>query len=126
MGDEPATLVGQLLERFFAPPNRLTLDACRRDSRTNASKFAPWIERLRGEPKPTVLPRWNGGSEFVWYAMAFSEAELRRLGEELLAFVGPTWSNFRGQRAELDASDPIEEMLLRVTGGAVFKLTSPD
>ncbi|MHC5594829.1 MAG: hypothetical protein ACYTXC_02470 [Nostoc sp.] len=44
------------------------------------------------------------------------------MSEDLMAFVGPTYSTFRGQRAQLNPQDPIELTVYKFTGGAAVKL----
>jgi hypothetical protein len=102
------------LERFFSPPNRL-----RRDS---DPRLTPWIDRLQGEsPAATVLPCWRGGQAVDWYGLAFDDRQLRALGEDLTAFVGPSYTTFRGQQAVLDRADPVEAAVANLTGGRAFK-----
>jgi hypothetical protein len=102
------------LNAFFAPPNRLRRDS---DPRLQA-----WIRRLEGDsPRASVLPRWLDGTRVVWYGLAFDDREFRALGEDLTAFVGPTYTTFRGQRVRLDLDDPIEAAAAKFTGGLVYK-----
>jgi hypothetical protein len=99
------------------PDNKFDLGKIERGEGKQA-KIRPWVELLtKGEPQPTILPCWR--SESVdWYAIAFSERQLRRLSEELMAFVGPTYSTFRGQRAQLNPQEQavaeFDELLSKV------------
>ena len=113
--------VHHFLEAFFGTGNKFDLGKVERGEGKQA-KILPWVELLtQGEPQPTILPRWC--EEVVdWYGIAFSERQLRRLSEELMAFVGPTYSTFRGQRAQLNLQDPIELAVYEFTGGAAVKL----
>ncbi|HKR14511.1 MAG TPA: protein DpdD [Pyrinomonadaceae bacterium] len=109
------------LNRFFGEGNKFHLDAIKRNQ-GKAGRILPWVRRITDqEEHSTVLPRWVN-SQIVWYGIARSEREFRSLGEELVAFVGPTYSNFRGQRASLDPKDPVEASVLDWTGGAAFKI----
>jgi hypothetical protein len=117
-----ATRSEAFLDAFFSPPNRLTRAACAADSGKRSSRFAPWLDLVRASPVIcTVLPRWNGGESFDWYAIATDDAVLRGLKEELTAFVGPTWSTFRGQPAALDPDDPVDRAVLEFAGGRAFR-----
>jgi hypothetical protein len=107
------------LKRFFAPPNRLTI--------ASKPELAHWVARLSGpEPKATVLPCWRDGAIVDWYGLAFSDRELRTLAEGLTAFVGPSYSTFRGQAAELDRADPIEAAVCELVAGRAFKFRGAD
>lgn len=106
--------VSDFLARFFAPPNQI--------NEGKDPRLTPWIDRLRRtEPLPSVLPCFRGGQIVDWYGVAFDERQWRSLGENLTAFVGPTFTTFRGQRAELDTSDPIDAAVRVVTGGLAYK-----
>src|SRR5262249_43323577 len=98
------------LLQFFGPPNQ-----------TNEGKdprLTPWIDRLRrAEPLPTVLPCVRGGQIVDWYGVAFDERQWRSLGEDLTAFIGPSFTTFRGQRAPLDGADPIDAAVDHLTDG---------
>jgi len=108
----------QFLELFFGEGNKLdwiqieTVDG-------KQGRLFPWAERL-AKGLPTVLPRVVG-TETYWYGLANSERQLRSWREELTAFIGFTWSTFRGQRATLDLSDPVEAAIQDLTRGAAFK-----
>jgi hypothetical protein len=106
--------VGGFLARFFAPPNQI--------NEGKDPRLTPWIDRLRrAEPLPSVLPCFRGGQVVDWYGVAFNERQWRSLGEDLTAFVGPTFTTFRGQRADLDGSEPIDAAVYEVTDGLAYK-----
>src|SRR5438270_508982 len=111
----------RFLDAFFAAPNLIVRDDIRPGH--SAQKLLPWIVLAKSNNPVTCLPRRSAeqGDWVDWYGIARDESALRRLGEELTAFVGPTWSTFRGQRARLDASDPIERAVLEFTRGFAFK-----
>lgn len=115
-------LVENFLEQFFAKPNEIPL------SEVLSGRWArvrPWMEDLRATPpRATVLPCWRD-SRVYWYALAFSEAQLGALRDDLLAFIGPTYSTFRGHREALDPADPIDAAVLTLTGGSAFRFTGP-
>src|SRR5216117_2362291 len=90
------------LDRFFAKPNQFKLEA--------KPEVAQWVARLTGpEPLATVLPCWREGKVVDWYGFAFNDREFRALGENLTAFVGPSYTTFCGQLAVLDPNDPIDK-----------------
>ncbi len=106
------------LEQFFGDVNLLNLHEIETASHpTNI--LEPWLKRIESG-LPTVLPcKRQQGTD--WYGIAQSERQLRNLGEHLTAFVGPTWSTFRGQRASLDLTDPVEATIDAFTEGRAFK-----
>jgi len=113
--------IRNFLEKFFGIDNKFDLAKIERGEGKQA-KIRPWVELLtQDEPQPTILPCWREAG-VDWYAIAFGEPQLRRLSEELMAFVGPTYSTFRGQRAQLNLQDPIELAVYEFTGGAAVKL----
>jgi hypothetical protein len=108
----------QFLEIFFGESNQLDWTQIE-TVEGQQGRLYPWAERL-AKGLPTVLPHVQG-NETYWYGLANSERQLRGWREELTAFVGFTWSTFRGQRAILDLSDPVEEAIQSLTKGAAFK-----
>jgi hypothetical protein len=68
-----------------------------------------------------VLPCWRGGQVVDWYGIAVNERQYIALGESLTAFVGPTYTTFRGQRAELDLGDPVDAAVHALTGGLAYR-----
>jgi len=108
----------QFLEHFFGDGNQIKLDAIE-SANGSARMLQPWLTRLERN-LPSVLPcKHDRGTD--WYGVARSERELRSLGEYLTAFVGPTWSTFRGQRAQLDLNNPVEASVQAFTSGFAFK-----
>lgn len=106
------------LEQFFGDGNLLKLSEIETANHP-AHILKPWLKRLESG-LPTVLPcKRQQGTE--WYGIAQSERQLRSLGEHLTAFLGPTWSTFRGQRASMNLADPVEAAVDAFTEGRAFK-----
>src|SRR5207302_2758078 len=83
-----------------------------------------WLLGPEDQPlgaRPLFLPR-RRGQEIVWYGLAFDERQFRQLREEATAFVGPSYSDFRGERALLSPKDAQEAAVLRVTEGRAIRL----
>ncbi|WP_208343845.1 protein DpdD [Aetokthonos hydrillicola] len=113
--------IRHFLNHFFGSGNKFKLNQIQQDGSTQV-KIRPWVELLtQGEPQSTVLPCWHNDT-VDWYGLTFSERQLRRLSEELMAFVGPTYSTFRGQRVQLNLQDPIELAVYEFTKGNAIKL----
>jgi hypothetical protein len=111
--------VQTFLDSFFAKPNRLTP--------ARKPEIAQWVARLSSqEPLATVLPCWREEKVVDWYGIAFNDREFRALGEGLTAFVGPSYTTFRGQLAKLDDCDPIDKAVFDLAGERVFKFSGED
>jgi hypothetical protein len=111
------------LDRFFGlPANEIALHSLRPDLR---AWLQPWIDDLEGPTdQPVVLPRRRNG-RLQWYAMAFSDRQARSLRDDLLAFVGPSYSDFSGQLAQLDPDDRVERAVLDLTHGRAYRFKVP-
>jgi hypothetical protein len=72
---------------------------------------AGWPEDLSDSRRPAFFSRPSAGGGVTWYAVAHSPRQARELREYLLAFVGPSHSDFAGQAAEWDRADPVEAEL---------------
>ncbi len=119
MSDTLQPEVANFLARFFSAPNQL-----RQDSKP---EMRIWIERLAGsEMLPTVLPCWRTGKIVDWYGLAFDDRQMNALGESLTAFIGPTYTTFRGQVAQLDRHDPIDQTVDDLTAGRAYKFQGAD
>jgi len=119
--------VEAFLRAFFGEGNKISFEHLKTSSQEKIARFRPWVERLtNAAPKPTVLPCVREGSVVDWFGISFSEKELRELGEELMAFIGPTYSTFRRRRAELDRTDPVEAAVFDFTGGKAYKFRGDD
>jgi hypothetical protein len=119
MSDASITPGSVFLDRFFASPNRLHA--------ASKPELAHWVERVtRRELLPSVLPCWRPDGRVDWYGLAFDARQLRALGESLTAFVGPSYTTFRGRLAELDTSDPIEASVAEFTSGRAYKFRGED
>jgi hypothetical protein len=118
--------VREFLERFFGQGNQLALAAIDDPDAQSTARLRPWVDALRADPpRPTLLPRKLGPAQVDWYGVALSDRELRGLGEELRAFVGPTYAGFRGERAHLDPEHPVEAAVASFTGGRAFRISAP-
>lgn len=119
MSEDTSPQAHAFLHRFFAGPNRLRVGS--------KPELALWIDRVSNrEPLPSVLPCWRPDGAVDWYGLSFNERQLRSLGESLTAFVGPSYTSFRGRLAELDTSDPIEASVAEFTGGRAYKFRGDD
>ncbi len=89
-------------------------------------RLNPWLEDVRNERFPVILPRVVKGSndKVTWYAVADEERNYVELRELLDAHVGTSWSDFNRQRTMLDPNDPVEKALIERYGDSVYKFSS--
>ncbi|MDA1018432.1 MAG: protein DpdD, partial [Planctomycetota bacterium] len=114
------------LSRFFGPGNKLRWDAFWDGSMSEQTrqKLSPFIDDLRQPDTATLLPHVGESSPALttWYGLAGDARQARALKEQLMAFVGPTWTDFTGQQATLDDRDPIEAAVKQYFAPHVFRL----
>ena len=108
-GRSSAAAGEEVLARFFGPHN----DA-RRDS-------VPAALELFLNTGIGVFPKTTGTST-TWYAFALDERSAHELRALVQAFIGPSWSDWTGLAAELDARNPIEAALRVAAHGPVVRL----
>lgn len=90
-----------------------------------AAALMPWLEDLARDPQAiSALPRPDAAGT-TWYGFAHSFAQAERLREDLLAFVGPTYSDFTGARRPLDLTDVVEAAVARFTDGYALRFRVP-
>src|SRR4051794_40886468 len=88
------------LQSFFSPPN-VDLSRVLTATGPSASSVQAWIARLRNSPAQSVLLPYADSSHRYWFGIAFGDRQFRTLSEDVLAFVGPSYSTYRGGRGEL-------------------------
>ena len=113
------------MRTFFGSGNSIQWDAYKTAAPTDAirSYLEPWVRRFLKQESPFVLPRVDPSSKrTTWYVLCGNSREARSMRESLLAFIGPTFSIFHGELAELDPEDPIENCCQSTFGSLVFRL----
>ncbi|MGO7299601.1 protein DpdD [Rhizobium ruizarguesonis] len=117
------------LERFFAPPNELIWTSLIDGSApaVQEDQVRRWLAHLGVERinAPLVLPFVRGGQVTGWYATTQRAVGGNELGDELNAWLGPTWLS-RFERVPNDAADPMASVLRGRFGGIVYRFTGPD
>ena len=103
------------LAQFFSGRNLLTWDGIQAGSAPDgwAGDVRPWIDLVaRADPDlPIVLPFMEKADQVIWYGIARDPQTAIRLGQELLAMLGPSYTNFTGLPHVLDIAD-IQEAAL--------------
>jgi len=114
------------LESFFSGRNSLKWEDVIEGHAPTVflEQVKPWIASFAnsGGRLPIVLPVFNLDGPRQWYGMASDEAGGNALAQELMAFVGPSFSDFRGQPLCPDTDDEIEKALFQRFGRFVFRL----
>jgi hypothetical protein len=101
------------------------------DPDSDAGRFLlPNLQTLRTRETsdvPVMLPRRREvGGALTMYVIARDTTQATVVGEMLTAFVGPSFSDFDGLPARLNATDPVEQAILEYVGaGLTFKVTMP-
>lgn len=119
----------QWLERFFALPNELSwtslVDGLA--PAEQADQVRRWLAHLgvQRTGAPLVLPFVRGGQVTGWYATTQGPAGGYELGDELNAWLGPTWLSLF-DRLPSDATDPMADALRARFGGTVYRFTGPE
>ena len=97
------------------------------ESKTASAKYLDlilsWTDSLeRGDQSTTlVLPFFEADGSVTWYGMSTDDQEFLQLVDDIVAFIGPSYSDFRGEYATLKNSDPSEKALGNKFGFKVFK-----
>ncbi len=113
---------------FFGPGNRLRWDAIVAGALPSETlaRLEPWLDDLRTRRDPLILPRAREDGSVAWYALAASPRSARALRERLVAFIGPSYSEFRGEAVTSDGSDPVDAAVAACAPGAAFRFEAPD
>jgi hypothetical protein len=113
-------------ERFFGPGNDIRWAIIQPGSSgAIAEALQPFLREATSDGEYLLLPR-RAGHRLWWYAMARDARGARILRDELLAFVGPSYSSFWGEYARLDPSDPVEQAVLGLAGRHAFRIEVTD
>ncbi|RJQ27565.1 hypothetical protein C4565_05075 [Candidatus Parcubacteria bacterium] len=86
------------------------------------NQVMPWIKSLSNElaNHPIVLPIFGNGGPICWYGMAITDRQFFQLIDEILSFIGPSFSDFNGEWTELTSKDDNEIALKERFGNHVI------
>jgi hypothetical protein len=120
----PNPLATEFLTRFFCAPGNQILLRDIDNPRSKVSALQPLVNEVRKAAWcPTVLPRRNEKGELIWYGLAPDEQQLRVIAERVTAFVGPSYSSFRGELVSFEPADDLERSVLDFSAGRAFRFT---
>lgn len=112
------------LENFFSGRNSLKWEAVVERSAPAAwlEQVLPWIASFASSEGrlPIVLPVFNPEGPRQWYGMVSDETGANALAHELMAYVGPSFSDFQGLPLSPVTDDEIERALFQRFGRFVF------
>ena len=115
------------LEQFFSGRNALHWNAILNHSAPSLwlEQVDPWINAFMTQCDGTaiVLPIFDGSGPCQWYGMTADASSAAILAQELIAAVGPSYSDFDGQPFNATVGDPIENALVSRFGRFVFRMT---
>lgn len=116
------------LSRFFVSPNELNWSSLLNGSAppSEADQVGQWLSLLgsRAAP-PLILPFMRGGAVTGWYATTQGVSGGYELGDEINAWLGPTWLS-RFERVPEDSNDPMATAMRDRFGGTVYRFTGAD
>lgn len=116
------------LAEFFTGPNELSLSSLADGSASPdlLDLVRQWLQFLGTRPTvPLILPFVRGGTVVGWYATTQGVSGGYELGDEISAWLGPTWLN-RFERVPADTTDPMALVLKTRFGGTVYRFTGGD
>lgn len=118
------------LETFFSGRNALKWDAIVGDNAPAAwlELVTPWLATFsdKNAELPIVLPVFDEHGPCQWYGLAQNESVAASLSQELVAVVGPSYSDFCGQPLLESEGDEIECALQKRFGHFIFFLRPLD
>jgi hypothetical protein len=116
------------LAEFFTGPNEFSLSSLVDGSASPGvvDLVRQWLQFLGTRPTaPLILPFVRGGTVVGWYATTQGVSGGYELGDEISAWLGPTWLN-RFERVPADTTDPMALVLKTRFGGTVYRFTGGD
>lgn len=116
------------LAGFFASPNELSWASLLEGSAPTreADQVRQWLGLLGSNAgAPVILPFMRGGEVTGWYATTQGPSGGYELGDEIIAWLGPTWLS-RFERVPEDSNDPMAIALRDRFGGTVYRFDGPD
>ncbi len=113
----------EMIAQFFCQTRSEALTKLANSATTWARIARVAMEKDQVE-EPLLLPKVDHGIT-TWYAVATDDSQFRDFIEQVNAFIGPSYSDFRGRSATLDLSNPAEKALHEFAGRRVLKFSCP-
>lgn len=116
------------VQTFFSGRNHLHWESIETEAAPARAlaHVMPWLKKLTisGYDGPMVLPLYEADGRITWYAMATDNRRFAQMVDEITGFVGPSYSDFRGDWAELSLDDGAERALAERFGPQVIKFAA--
>ncbi|TPK52907.1 MULTISPECIES: protein DpdD [unclassified Mesorhizobium] len=117
------------LARFFSAPNELSWSSLLDGSASarESDQVRQWLGLLAAARPgaPLILPFARGGRITGWFATTQGPSGGYELGDQINAWLGPTWlSSF--ERVAEDSNEAMAAVLRDRFGGTVYRFTGPD
>jgi len=114
-----------LEERFFGPGNRFQWPDIERNNLPQSvmTRLTPWIEDLQHKTETLLLPRASKTDPTKWYGMARNDRAFSVFRDEIVAFIGATYSDYSLASCRLNDADPIDAALMQEFGRNLFVFT---
>jgi hypothetical protein len=113
------------LSKFFAGRNSLHWQRIATEDAPTPwlMQVMPWLTFLGSDKRryPLILPVFGPDGPTAWYGLAYDEHMASMLAEEIGSVLGPSYTDFRGQRCMLSDTDEIEAALHARFGNYVFQ-----
>lgn len=126
MNDVPVNEIAWL-QVFFSGRNALAWDSIiQQTAPANwLEQVSPWLGLLSNVPwkGPMVLPVFDAQGPCQWYGVAEDEVAANALTQELMAFIGPSYSHFYGVPVQDNSTDTLEQALQDRFGRFVYLMT---
>jgi hypothetical protein len=116
------------LARFFASPNELSWSSLLDGSAppSEADQVRQWLSHLGSRAAaPLILPFMRAGAVMGWYATTQGASGGYELGDEINAWLGPTWLS-RFEHVREDSNDSMATALRDRFGGTVYRFAGAD
>lgn len=116
------------MQTFFSGRNQLRWESIEHQTASPKAlaHVIPWLKKLTtvGDSAPVVLPLYAIDGQITWYAMAADDRLFGQMVDEITGYVGPSFSDFRGEWAQLSMDDEQERALAERFGPRVIKFAA--
>ena len=115
------------LRKFFSERNQVQWENIEGQTVTQSTLdlINPWLNKLKTGiyEGPLVLPMLDVNNQITWYAMASDDRRFAQMVDEIMAFVGASYSDFRREWAKLCLDNTPECALVERFGERVVKFS---
>ncbi len=121
--------IKEKIQEFLSPPNEVDFDDLQQGkfSYEWCEEVLAWLEFGENTEweAPIILPLKLPGAKVTWFASALDSKAATQLSIELLAHIGPSYSNFDGNPWENNKQDPSSNLFFSSLDSQTYCFTSP-